>query len=687
MPSSRRRRLVLGALALLAALAINKWSLEILFSRDLRITDLVTLGTIWGFQLVATVFGAWLIIGRPQLPRPLRVAVDHKVLGPALMVALVGATAFGAYVDVTAYGLLRNDREMLRPTAEMVMAEEVIAELRPHMRGVARALRNLSLPDRSSPGLWSDEVEVIDLEAGHTQLIDKRLALQQTAMHAADRTAGSPQELELWSQLFADVAWIDSAETHVASGEFLDEARLRFRTLVDFEALAQLLDGRSATLRGEIRIGWQRDAPGAAWRIELFETIELEQLAAASSLFRDVIPEVLPDPATLQAATRSLHDELTADSIRSNVAGERNRFSIAPTLVHPSVAVVDIDADGWDDLYFMPAWGKNLLLRNRGDGTFEDVAPALGLDLEGTVAALFADYDNDGDADVFISAGRDSARYLRNDAGRFVDRSVLADGAPLPRQVTSMSVADFDGDGLLDVYMATYAAGPVDLSVGARLLTSALEGAERPGALNRGGPPNVLLRNVDGSNFERVGEETIPTVRRWSFQGTWGDFDADGDADLYVANDYAPDNLLENRAGRLVDISEAAGIDRRGFGMGASWGDFDQDGWLDLYITNMSSHSGARITARFPQLPEAYKEAARGNWLLRSVTNPETAPSSPVRRFEKVSSIDGTGYPVQEAGWGWGSQFVDLDNDGDLDIYAPAGYYTAPPSVATDVDT
>jgi hypothetical protein len=107
-----------------------------------------------------------------------------------------------------------------------------------------------------------------------------------------------------------------------------------------------------------------------------------------------------------------------------------------------------------------------------------------------------------------------------------------------------------------------------------------------------------------------------------------------------------------------------------GFGMGATWGDYDRDGRHDLYITNMYSKAGNRITRNLDHLDKRFARSARGNSLLRS--NPEG--------FEPIAS-------AKAAGWGWGSQFVDVDNDGWLDIIAPNGYYTAPPEFDINVDT
>ena len=160
----------------------------------------------------------------------------------------------------------------------------------------------------------------------------------------------------------------------------------------------------------------------------------------------------------------------------------------------------------------MARWGENLLLRNRGDGTFEGRAAAVGLNVKDhTSSAIFADFDNDGDTDAFLGRTLERSMYLVNENGRFVDRSAdLVDG-PLPYLASSVSATDYNGDGLLDVYVSTYGAGMVrdsrlpdglvseqDNEQLARLFAS----EEAHDILNGPGPRNVLLTNVGHGRFE-----------------------------------------------------------------------------------------------------------------------------------------------------------------------------------------
>ena len=124
---------------------------------------------------------------------------------------------------------------------------------------------------------------------------------------------------------------------------------------------------------------------------------------------------------------------------------------------HTSVSVVDFDEDGWDDFYVTARWGRNQLWRNRGDGTFEEVAQKVGLDLDGVCnCSLFADFDNDGDKDVFIGRSLERGRFFINVGGVFVDRTEENVIGGMPYWTSAMSSADVNGDGLLDLYLATY---------------------------------------------------------------------------------------------------------------------------------------------------------------------------------------------------------------------------------------
>ena len=188
----------------------------------------------------------------------------------------------------------------------------------------------------------------------------------------------------------------------------------------------------------------------------------------------------------------------------------------------------------------------------------------------------------------------------------------------------------------------------------------------------------MLEKNGGAGKFEIAPESASVEIWRNSMQATWGDYDDDGDPDLYVANDWAPDNLMRNDgASGFTDVSTDAGVTHFGFAMGATWGDYDNDGREDMYVSNMYSKAGRRITAKLSGLRKDYAESAEGNWLYHQ---------EPDRRFKLVSGLEPPALTVTKAGWSWGGKFADFDNDGFLDLYVLSGYFSAPKELSSELD-
>ena len=127
---------------------------------------------------------------------------------------------------------------------------------------------------------------------------------------------------------------------------------------------------------------------------------------------------------------------------------------------------------------------------------------------------------------------------------------------------------------------------------------------------------------------------------------------------------------------RFTDVTAVTGTEDVGFGMGASWGDYDHDGRLDLYVSNMYSKAGRRITAALPQIDPRFRRMSRGNSLFRNQGE----------AFRQVSGTTPDSLQVEKAGWSWGGQLADFDNDGFLDVYALSGFYTVPQPFELPVD-
>ncbi len=326
---------------------------------------------------------------------------------------------------------------------------------------------------------------------------------------------------------------------------------------------------------------------------------------------------------------------------------------------HNGIAVGDVNADGLEDLYVAMGTGlPNRLLVQSEDGTFRDHALEAGVAwLDDTKGVLFADMDNDGDQDLLTALGPTIVLCKNDGAGKF--ESFVRMRAPTPAAFYSLSVADYDLDGDLDIYGTRYVKLRYGISV------------PMPFHDANNGPSNHLLRN-DGD--DRFNDVTLAVGldennRRFSLAASWADYDDDGDSDLYVANDFGRNNLYRNDRGRFVDVAAIAGAEDQAAGMGVSWSDYDNDGDLDLYVTNMFSAAGRRIAY---QLRFKRDDGRTRRQIQRHSVGNTLLENQGEGVFRDVSEVAG----IRMGRWGWGGKFVDLDNDGNDDLVVPNGFLT-----------
>jgi len=565
--------------------------------------------------------------------------------------------------------------------ADVIASEDLILDLTGQLQSIANQLQG----ERQTEDHFAKLAQVKGIESGkpafHTDK-QKPSHIQVASLTVADLPEGSSP----WKSLEdLGVEW-SSLKFGVISAEFSNEPRTEFTLETKCEARGT----GNAELYGlkghqQLIFAWK----DARWQLHKWLQQDLKLLKSPQPMFRDVLSESIPDKDSLSKATRSYKDEIIIDwSRKGEVSVPRMDVTswvwIGSNHIFPSVSVVDYNADGNDDLFLTARWGPTQMLKNNGDGTFQDVAEEIGLREPYMVnCVLFVDIDNDGDKDAFIGRPMETAKYLRNDDGKFVDLTESHSDLGEQYFVSSITATDVNRDGLLDLYLTNYA--PLQ-SKTTRFEDRFLSEQEREQYVKRfaktdiwvnmSGASNVLLMNRGGGKLERVPFDDLLSQWRRSFQGAWADFDDDGDDDLYVCTDFAPNALLRNdtpKGATQPVFSKANDMfppEDQGFSMGASWGDYDSDGDMDLYVSNMYSKAGRRILSQLGTKDGRLVASAAGNFLFENQDG----------KFEQMAG-DGK-QAVDKVGWSWGGQWSDFDNDGDLDLYVPSGYHTAPKEIA-----
>lgn len=317
-----------------------------------------------------------------------------------------------------------------------------------------------------------------------------------------------------------------------------------------------------------------------------------------------------------------------------------------------SVSVVDVDGDGWPDLYVTngAAGSKNALFVNQRDGRFVDRAEEAGLaDLNrpGTgcsTGSVWADYDGDGDVDAFVYRWGVPCLMCNEGGMRFVD---VAREAGLALHVNSNGATWFDADrdGDLDLYVTTYFRDEVDLwnLTTTRIMQESFEFAQNGGK-------NRLYENKGDGTFVDVTDRAGVGSTRWTLAVVAADLDGDGWQDLYLANDYGPEELFRNRGDGTFELARGVGLDESSkSGMSATLGDFAGEGALGVFVTNISKRG----------------YLFQGNNLR-------------VNRLGGGGSLRNVAEgPEVDCGWAWGAQFGDLNNDGLADLYVVNGFVSA----------
>ncbi|HZM00915.1 MAG TPA: CRTAC1 family protein [Planctomycetota bacterium] len=322
-----------------------------------------------------------------------------------------------------------------------------------------------------------------------------------------------------------------------------------------------------------------------------------------------------------------------------------------------AVSVSDVNNDGWPDLFVTNSdFGQpNALFLNQADaregrtGTFRDIAAGAGLaecNREGegvSTSGVWGDYDNDGFEDLYVVKWGYGQLFRNNGDLTFTDVTARAG---LRRWMNANSAVwfDYDRDGLLDLYVAGYFPEVFDLwhVTTTKIMQESFEFA-------RNGGHNTLWRNLGDGRFEDVTAATGCDSTRWTLAVAAADFDGDGWQDLYLANDYGPEELFLNVEGRRFELASVGLGEDSKSGMSVAVGDVHNQGRLDVYVTNISEN----------------RYLFQGNNLRLNLL-------AEAGRFENVAES-----VVADTGWAWGAQFGDLDNDGRQDLYVVNGFISA----------
>jgi hypothetical protein len=342
------------------------------------------------------------------------------------------------------------------------------------------------------------------------------------------------------------------------------------------------------------------------------------------------------------------------------------RSSQLPEDMGSGAAWGDYDNDGSPDLFLANEAGpltlspaqvraspaRCALYHNNGDGTFTDVTDWAGLGgLKGWFqGAAWGDYDNDGSPDLIVTAYGENRLFHNAGNGRFTEVSQKSGVGGLKGFWTGASWGDYDRDGYIDLYICGYVQYHPPRPEESGLATKQFD-SDVPFTLNPSSYPperNLLYHNNGDGTFTEVAQQAgVDNPAGRSLSAAWCDFDGDGWPDLYVNNDVSMHAFYRNRRnGRFEDVSVASwACDYRG-GMGIAIGDWDNNGEADLFLTHW---------------------LAQENALYHNMRHLGRARSTGYPHFVDIADQVGLGQTSLDY-VGWGASFLDLDNDGRLDI-------------------
>jgi len=374
---------------------------------------------------------------------------------------------------------------------------------------------------------------------------------------------------------------------------------------------------------------------------------------------------------------------------RHKIVDDLGRNAIAVHYDHGNaVAVADVDNDGLTDIYFTTLAGTNELWRNLGDGRFENITEFAGLTIHNRIGmgASFADIDNDGDQDLYITHVRQGNMLFENDGtGKFKDITQTS-GTGIKAHSSSATFFDFDRDGLLDLFVTNVGSYTTEKFyntsqygekgqyisedkywVGSK---DAFGGHLKPKLAET----SFLYKNMGMNKFKDVTQQTGLMTKGWNGEATVIDANNDNWPDIYIANMQGNDDYFENQDGKSF-IRKSRIFGKTPWGaMGTKAFDYDNDGDMDLYVTDMHSDmrkdiplsaiaAGAEKLKAVNDAPEVFLlsggQSLFGNAFYRNNGD---------GTYTEISDQIGA-----ETYWPWGPSTGDLNADGFEDVFVSAG--------------
>ena len=361
-------------------------------------------------------------------------------------------------------------------------------------------------------------------------------------------------------------------------------------------------------------------------------------------------------------------------------------------------AIGDIDGDGLADIFFCSLDGRNALYKNLGGMKFKDVTPASGIVCTNQICrgAVFADINGDGWLDLLISTTGSGVLCFTNQGdGTFAECSEYA-GTLSQYGAMTLTLADVDGNGTLDLYVADYRTTDnhdraefdnIDLfkANGRLTVTPALQNRfiYTNGVVVEYGEPSQLYLNdgtghftplswTNGAFLDENGKPLTGPPRDWSLTASFRDVNGDGAPDLYVCNDYwTPDRFWLNDGRGHFRASPPLTLRHTSVSsMGVDFADLDRDGQLDFFVVDMQARDW----------PRRKRESMFSGFMRTPIGTIDDRPQVPQNvlfhnrgdgTFEEVAAYAG----VTTTDWSWQPMFLDVDLDGYEDLIIPTGFF------------